>query len=266
MAGLYLAPELDAEVDRELLTETLFRCIVECKSDDERESLRGQVVSINMRVAESLARRYNGRGENSDDLRQVAYLGLTKAVRGFDPESGHNFLSYAVPTVTGELKKHFRDRCWSVRPPRRIQDLQRDITAVRQSMSQEIRRQPTVDELARKLEVTTEQVTEAVTAQGCFSPGSLDVRVGIESTATLAEMIAGVDRDLERAEAHLVLAPLIKALPEIDRQILALRFFEEWTQEQIAEKLGTSQMQISRHLSRLMRQLRSRIGTTTQCA
>lgn len=265
-SGLYLTADSDAEVDRELLTETLFRCIDQCDSDDEIEDLRGQVVAINMRVAESLARRYFGHGENNDDLRQVAYLGLTKAARGFHSELGHNFLSYAVPTITGELKKHFRDRCWTVRPPRRIQDLQRDIASLRQSMSQEKHRQPTVAELAAELGVPIDQIKEADAAQGCFSPSSLDVRLGSDSTTTLADLIPGDDRELERTEAHLVIAPIMKDLPEADREILALRFFEEWTQEQIAQKLGTSQMQISRHLSRLMTLLRARLEHTSHCA
>lgn len=265
-AGLHLAVEPDAEVDRELLTETLFRCIDQCNDDAEIEYLRSQVVSINMRVAESLARRYFGHGENNDDLKQVAYLGLVKATRGFHAELGHNFLSYAVPTITGELKKHFRDRCWTVRPPRRIQDLQRDITSLRQSMSQDIHRQPTVDELAAELDVPVAQVTEAVAAQGCFSPSSLDVQLKSDSTTTLADMLPGDDRDMSRTEARLLLAPVIQQLSDRDREILTLRFFEEWTQEQIAEKLGTSQMQVSRHLSRLMRHMRFALEPAAHCA
>lgn len=264
--GLHVAVEPDAEVDREFLTETLFHSIAECQDADEIESLRSQIVSINMQVAESLARRYFGHGENNDDLKQVAYLGLTKAVQGFDAELGHNFLSYAVPTITGELKKHFRDRCWTVRPPRRIQDLQRDITSLRQRMSQELHRQPTSAEIAEELGVPLSQVAEADAAQGCFSPNSLDVPLRSDSTTTLADMIPGEDRDFGRAEAHLLLAPVIRQLPESDREILTLRFFEEWTQEQIAEKLGTSQMQISRRLSRLMRQLRTALELSTDCA
>ena len=265
-AGLHLAPESDAEIDRELLTETLFRCIAQCDNDDDIASLRAQVVSINIRVADSLARRYFGHGENNDDLRQVAYLGLTKAVRGFDARSGHNFLSYAVPTITGELKKHFRDHCWTVRPPRRIQDLQRDITSARQLLGQEFRREPTVDELAEELGVSADQVIEALAAKGCFSPGSLDVRLKADSTTTLAELIPGDNREFEQTEVHLLLAPLINGMPEADREILALRFFEEWTQEQIAQHLGTSQMQISRRLSRLMGELRSKLEPSSHCA
>lgn len=263
---LRAAPDPDGDVDRESLTESLFRRIDACDSADEISFLRDQVVSINMQIAESLARRYFGHGENNDDLRQVAYLGLIKATRGFHGELGHNFLSYAVPTITGELKKHFRDRCWTVRPPRRIQDLQRDITAARQSMSQDERRLPTVVEIADRLEVPADQVTEALAAQGCFSPSSLDARLRAESTTTLAETLPGEDRDFERTEAHLLLAPIMRDLPETDREILALRFFEEWTQEQIAQRLGTSQMQVSRHLSRLMKHLRAELEPVDQCA
>jgi len=263
---LHRTSDSDAEVGRESLTESIFRRIDESDDDREIENLRGQVVEINMRVAESLARRYYGHGENPDDLKQVAYLGLVKATRGFHAELGHNFLSYAVPTITGELKKHFRDRCWTVRPPRRVQDLQRDITAARQALVQDIHRHPTVTELAEELDVPVAQVTEASAAQGCFSPMSLDARVRSDSSTRLADLIPSDDRDSSRSEAHLVLAPVIQALADHDREILALRFFNEWTQEQIAEQLGTSQMQVSRYLARLMRQLRAALEPADRCA
>lgn len=264
--GLRIASEPDTDVDREILTETLFRSLEDCVNPDEIQSLRAQVISVNMRVADSLARRYFGHGENNDDLRQVAYLGLIKAVTGFDTSRGGNFLSYAVPTITGELKKHFRDRCWTVRPPRRIQDLQREVTAARESLGQVKRREPTPEEVAEELAIPVDQIKEAMAAQGCFSPSSIDVPLGSGSATTLAEIVSMEDHELERTETHLDLAPLIRSLPESDREILALRFFEEWTQEQIAQKLGTSQMQISRRLTRLMRALRSRLEPTSHCA
>ena len=182
-----------AESVREVLTETLFLRIAACDDSETIENLRGEIVSLNMRIAESLARRYFGHGENNDDLKQVASLGLIKAPRGFHAELGHNFLSYAVPSITGELKKHFRDRCWTVRTPRRVQDLQRDITSVRGAISQDLHRQPTVDELADELDVPVSQVTEAVSAQGCFSPSSLDVQVRHDSTTTIGDLIPGAD-------------------------------------------------------------------------
>lgn len=264
--GLLTAvPAPEAEVDRETLTATLFYRIGQCGDEDEAQTLREQVVSINMQIAKSLARRYFGHGENNDDLKQVAYLGLTKAAAGFDPSRGGNFLSYAVPTITGELKKHFRDRCWTVRPPRRIQDLQRQITSAREVISRETHHQATIHELAAKLEVSAEQISEAGAAQGCFTPTSLDVPLKNDTTTTFADLLQDDNRDLEQSEAHLLLAPLVKSLPESDRQILSLRFFEEWTQEQIAQSLGTSQTQISRRLSRLMLQLRQRVQTNRHC-
>lgn len=256
----------DAEVDREILTETLFGRIAQCDDDTEIENLRGQIVAINMQIAQSLARRYFGHGENNDDLEQVAYVGLTKAARGFHIELGHNFLSYAVPTITGELKKHFRDHCWTVRPPRRIQDLQRNINAVRPSINQNLGRQPTTDELASELDIPVSQVTEALAARGCFTPVSLDIQLTSHSATTLADMICDESRDTARVEARLMLESVIGQLAEADQEILSLRFFEEWTQEQIAKKLGTSQMQISRRLGRLMRELRTALEPAADCA
>lgn len=250
----------DDDQDRATLTETLFRCLADCDNPAEADYLRDQVVRINMGVAESLARRYFGHGENADDLTQVAYLGLTKAVDGFDSGRGHNFLSYAVPTITGELKRHFRDHCWAVRPPRRVQDLQRDISAARQEFAQQHHREASVAEVAESLNVDEAEVSEALAAQGCFTPSSLDAALTSDSDTTLADMMTADDNDLDQAETHVLLATAISELPEADRQILALRFFDDWTQEQIARRMGTSQMQISRRLLRLMTQLRARIG------
>lgn len=265
-AGLRLVPDSDAGLDREALSDRLFHRIAACTDFDDVQVLRGQIVSINMRVADSLARRYFGRGEASEDLRQVAYVGLIKAVAGFDPGRGANFLSYASPTITGELKKHFRDRCWAIRPPRRVQDLQREIVAARDAMAQDSARPPTTGELAAKLKVPAAYVTEAILAQGCFSPSSLDAQLVGDSAVTLAETMPAEDRELGRIEAHMLLAPLIRVLPERDRQILELRFIEEQTQQQIAQELGTSQIQISRHLARLMAQLRHRLEPGLNCA
>lgn len=249
----------DGEVDRETLTETLFRCLENCFTDDEAQSLRGQLITINMPVADSLARRYFGHGERDDDLKQVAYLGLTKAVAGFEPGRGKNFLAYAVPTVTGELKKHFRDRCWTVRPPRRIQDLQRQVTIAGEELNQELHRRPSVKEIAERLDVPVEHVTEAMSAQGCFTPASLETPLREDGATTFADMLRSEDEDFELAEGHLLLEPLVRSLSERDRQIVALRFFEDWTQEQIANRLGITQMQVSRLLTRLLAQLRERM-------
>lgn len=256
----------DSHEDRATLTATLFRCMADCDSRDEADHLREQIICLNMSVAESLARRYFGHGENSDDLKQVAFLGLTKAVDGFQPDRGHDFLSYAVPTVSGELKRHFRDHCWAVKPPRRVQDLQRDVSATRQELMHEGRHEPTVADIAVRLGVDEAHVSEAMAAQGCFTPSSIDSTVTVDSKTTLADTIVADGEEYDQAETHLLLSSAISELAEDDREILALRFYEDWTQEQIAHKLGTSQMQISRRLSRLMKQLRSHIGPVPQSA
>lgn len=208
-----------------------------------------------MDMARSVAGRYWGRGESSEDLAQVAYLGLMKAIHGYDPKRG-DFRSYAIPTIAGEVKRHFRDRSWAVRAPRWIQELQADISAVSDELMQELRRPPRPDELAGRLDVTEDEVIQALSADGCFTPSSLDVRGPTGDGYALAERLGSEDPDMDRAEIRVALAPLIEELSERDRRIIALRFFQGWTQTQIASDLGVTQMQVSRLLSRILENLR----------
>ena len=228
-------------------------------SEPERARLLDEVVLINMVVANAIASRYRSRGISTEDLHQVAYLALVKATHGYDASSGHNFLSYCVPTIRGELKRHFRDLGWTVRPPRRIQELQARIASAESELSFALGRSPRPSEIASHLDEDIEEVTEALATDGCFTPASLDKPVGTEGETALGELIGSEDEAQSAAEARIVLAPVVRRLSERDRRILMLRFFRGWTQQEIAEDIGVTQMQVSRLLSRILTELREQI-------
>jgi RNA polymerase sigma-B factor len=225
----------------------------------KRERLQKEAALVNMDMARSIASRYWGRGESSDDLVQVAYVGLMKAIQGYDPERG-DFRSYAIPTIAGEVKRHFRDRSWTVKAPRWVQELQADISAISDPLTQELRRPPRPKELAARLDVPVANVTEAMSADGCFTPTSIDGRGPTDDGYALTDRLGADDRDLDRAEIRAALGPMIRQLPERDRRILSLRFFQGWTQSQIADDLGVTQMQVSRLLSRILGGMRQQLN------
>lgn len=227
---------------------------------EERAKVEEEIVLLNMGVAESIARRFRSRGEPLDDLVQVAYVGLTKAVRGFDPDKSDAFLKYAAPTIAGELKRYFRDVAWTVRPPRRIQELQAAISKTAADLNQELGRSPRPTELAERLEVSLEDVTEALASDGCFTPSSLDERGPSDDGFALSDVLGEDDKDLDRAEVVALLRPACRNLKPRDQHILFLRFFRGWTQAQIAEELGVTQMQVSRLLSRILTSLRTELA------
>jgi RNA polymerase sigma-B factor len=242
-----------AELSRRLLTRA-------SKSRGaERKRLHDEVVTLNMDVAKSIALRYRDRGEPNEDLLQVAYLGLLKAVRGFDPAFGKDFLSYAVPTISGEVKRYFRDCAWAVRPTRSVQELQAKISAESATLAQKLRRSPTSAEIASHLGVEEDRVIEAMSANGCFTPTSIDAG-GDGETAAIADRLGGEDRDMGRAEARLTVEPLFRELPPRDRRIVELRFFRGYTQEQIAKDIGVTQMQVSRLLTRILANFRTQLA------
>ncbi len=213
-----------------------------------------------MPVADSVVARYRSRGIATEDLQQVAYLALTKAARRFDPDAGHDFLSFCVPTIRGEVRRYFRDKGWMVRPPRRIQELQQRLTRARADLNTSLGRPPTPDELAEHLEETPADIREALDGQGCFSPTSLDRPVSDESGSTLGELIGHHDDQQAAAEARVALAPVVRRLSRRDRHIIELRFFEGLTQREIADDIGVTQMQVSRLLTRIFRDLREELG------
>ncbi len=249
-----------ADADRGATTARLFERIHDTDDEHERTLLRDEVVVVNMGVARAIAHRYRQRGLNLDDLVQVAYVGLVKAVNGFDPARERDFLSYAVPTVSGEVKRYFRDFGWAVRPPRRVQELQGQIAKASSELTQRLGRSPRPTEVAAELDVEVDEVIEALAADGCFTPSSLDVPVGEDGSTTLGQLMPDRHEELGSAEARVMLGPAVRRLGERDRRILELRFFEGWTQEQIAADIGVTQMQVSRLLSRILQELRNELG------
>jgi RNA polymerase sigma-B factor len=228
--------------------------------EEERQQLRDEVVRLNMEVAQSVSTRYRRRGVPDDDLTQVAYMGLVKAVRGFDPSFDRDFLVYAVPTIRGEVRKYFRDRAWAIRPPRRLQELQSRLSVAGERLSQELGRSPRPSEVADVLGEDLEDVIEALSANGCFTPTSLDRPLGDDGGFTLGDLVAGEDAAVGAVDARQMLAPAMEGLCERDRRILYLRFFVQQTQSEIAADIGVTQMQVSRLLSRILSDLREAIG------
>jgi RNA polymerase sigma-B factor len=226
-----------------------------------RAALREQVITLCLPFAERLARRFAGLGEASADLGQVAALGLVKAVDRYDPQMGTDFAAYATPTVVGELKRHFRDRGWAVRVPRRLQELRLDIIRARNDLTHELNRSPTVADLARRLDVDEEQVIEALTAAGGYRATSIYAPVGGEDGSMLVDLLGAEDSSIAAVDAHESLKPLLAELPEREKDILAMRFFGNLTQAQIAERIGISQMHVSRLLARTLARLRRGLET-----
>jgi RNA polymerase sigma-B factor len=247
--------------DRASCTADLLARAGDADSPSDREVLIAQVVEANMRVAEAIAARYRHRGIGADDLQQVAYLALTKAARGYDASSGHDFLSYAVPTIRGELRRYFRDHGWMVRPPRRVQELQARIFAAEAELCLGLGRSPKVSEIAAHLDEPVADVEEALAAEGCFTPASLDRPLDTEdsSASTVGELLGGEETGSGAAEARVILAPVVRRLSDRDRMVLRLRFFDDYTQREIADELGVTQTQVSRILSRIMRLLREQL-------
>jgi RNA polymerase sigma-B factor len=248
------------EPDRGSTTARLLDELHHTDDEQEKAALRAEVVVLNMGVARAIAHRYRQRGLAEDDLVQAAYVGLVKAVNGFDPSHERDFLSYAVPTVTGEVKRYFRDFGWAVRPPRRVQELQGSIAKTSSEMTQKLGRSPRPSEVAAQLGIDVEQVIEALAADGAFTPASLDVPVGEDGAATLGDLMPDEEVEFASAEARVVLGPAVRRLAKRDRRILELRFFEGWTQEQIAQDIGVTQMQVSRLLSRILKDLRAELS------
>ena len=255
-----VAAKAAGRAERADRTEDLLRAAAETSDELEHRRLLHEVVVLNMGVANALAARYRSRGIAEEDLKQVAYLALVKAAQGFDYASGNDFLSYSVPTIRGEIKRHFRDCGWAVRPPRRIQELQARIATADTDLSFTLGRSPRPSEIAAYLDESLEDVTEALASDGCFSPTSLDRPVNEEAGTSIGELMGYDDSGQSAAEARVVLAPVVRRLKERDRRILLLRFFHGWTQAEIAADIGVTQMQVSRLLSRILSDLRHDIG------
>lgn len=223
--------------------------------DAVRHPVLARVVDANMPVAEAVAARYRRRGLSTEDLQQAAYEGLCKAVHRFDPAQAEDLLSFAVPTIRGEVQRYFRDHSWVVRPPRRLQELSAQVRALREEVEQELGRPATTAELADRLGIDEHTCEEALQASSAMHATSLDAPVGPTGTARISDLLGEGDR-LERVDDHLVLRPLVAALGPREQQLLHLRFVEERSQSEIGEVLGVTQTQVSRLLRKLLDDLR----------
>jgi RNA polymerase sigma-B factor len=222
------------------------------------EALLDELVSRWMPLARQLARRYGRSSEPFEDLLQVASIGLIKALQGYDPDRGKAFSSYAVPTIMGELKRYFRDRTWSVRMPRSLQELAMRVEAARDRLAGERGRAPSVGELAQATGATEEEVLEALQAGDAYHATSLEAqRSDDEDTHSLGDLLGHADEGFRLAEHRVLLRTVLAELDERDREILRLRFEEDLTQQQIASLIGVSQMQVSRLLRRSLATLRT---------
>jgi RNA polymerase sigma-B factor len=232
-----------------------------------RGDLEDELVRLNMPLARDLSRRFRGRGIADEDLEQVAYVGLVKAVHGFDPTQGNPFASYAVPTIRGEIRRHFRDLGWAVRPPRSIQETQQKISGCEADLYQELGRAPRPSEIAAHLGMELEQVIDALGASGCFAPTSLDTPIsGEEGEESIGQRIGDTDEGFDLAEARATLAPLLAKLSRREQLIVEMRFFRGCTQAEIGAEIGVSQMQVSRLLTRLVARMRGELTETTTAA
>jgi RNA polymerase sigma-B factor len=217
---------------------------------------RDELVARYLPLAEYLARRFSGRGEQLDDLVQVASMGLLHAIDRFDPDRGVRFTTYASATIVGELKRHFRDKGWAVRIPRRMQELSLEMNRVMPQMAQTLGRMPTIAELAAQLEVGAEEIVEAMDASQAYSTSSLDAPVG-EGDLTAGDLLGEDDPSLAMLDEWADLAPVLASLPRRERRVLYLRFYEGKTQSEIAADIGVSQMHVSRILTQTLEKLRT---------
>jgi RNA polymerase sigma-B factor len=262
------------EVDdrtRSIRTKELFEERASTDDPEERHQLLEELVTLNLPVADSLAQRYSARGLPLEDLVQEARLALVRVVESFRPEYGHDFLSYAVPSILGALRKQFRDSGWTVRPPRRIQEAQQAINQSRADLLQQLGREPRVGELSEALNLDEETVIEALSADGCYTPASLDRPIGGDGDTeagarTLGAVLGGEDPDFASCEARVVLRPLLARLEDRDRTVLRLRFVDGLTQREVGEEIGVTQMQVSRILSRIFDTLRNEVGEVPEIA
>ncbi len=228
----------------------------------EFQRQRDKIVERCLPLADHIARRFEGRGEPRDDLVQVARVGLVNAVIRFDVEAGSDFVSFAVPTIMGEVRRHFRDNSWSVKVPRRLKELHLRLGGATADLSQRLGRAPTATELAAELDMERDEVVEGLVAGSSYNTLSIDTGGSSsedDDARAIADTLGDMDVGLERIEDREALRPLLEALPERERMVLVLRFFESMTQTQIAERVGISQMHVSRLLAKSLSRLRDQL-------
>jgi RNA polymerase sigma-B factor len=225
-----------------------------------RAALRVEAIAAWLPMAHRLARRYAGRGEPLDDLLQTATIGLIRAIDRFDPNRGTDFVGYAIPTVLGEIKRYFRDRTWSIRVPRRLQELRMAINEANNVLAHALHHAPTVTDVADHLKISEEAVLEGLEGARAYSATSLSTPVGTDGTSELGDYLGADDRHYELTDLRLALQPALASLTERERRIITLRFYGNQTQTQIAEQIGVSQMHVSRLLTAALVKLRAHLG------
>ena len=244
------AAQASAVARREAKTRELFDILAEAQTPEERQRITTELVELNLPLCDALATRYLGRGVDFDDLVQVARTALWIAIQRFRPAEGRSLASYAVPTITGELKRYFRDHCWVVRPPRQIQDLGSLTSRTTEGLEQASGRKVTVQEIGDALGVDQKQVAECIIARAGYRPLSLDATTG--DSASVGSFLSD-DEDLAgELTDRLALRRALDELSPRDRQVLAWRFEEDCTQSEIAARLGLSQRQVSRIIRRIL--------------
>ncbi|MET8546342.1 SigB/SigF/SigG family RNA polymerase sigma factor [Kitasatospora sp. NPDC004799] len=244
--------------DARALTRVLLRRLAALEEGTAEYSyVRATLVEMNLSLVRFAIRRFTAHREPQEDLLQVGAVGLIKAIDRFDPDLGAEFTTFALPTVLGEIRRHFRDTTWAVHVPRRLQELRIVLAKAQESLAQELDRAPTVAELADHLAIPQEDVVEGLTAANGHTAGSLDTGTEDDDRpGRLGERLGEEDPDLSRVEDLVALKPLVGALSERERLILSMRFCEDLTQSQIGARLGLSQMHVSRLLARTLRRLR----------
>lgn len=222
-----------------------------------RQQVRTDLIEAHLDFADRLARRFANRGEPVEDLIQVARLGLLKAVDGYDPSRGVEFVGYAVPTIVGELKRHFRDKGWALRVPRRLKDLKLDVSRASATLAQSLGRMPNTTDLARFLKVGEDAVRECARSSSAYAAGPLSVGSSAEDgRLDVIDVLGDADPALDRVEDRESLRPLLASLPSREQRIIGMRFFDDLTQSQIAARIGISQMHVSRLLNRSLATMR----------
>ncbi|WP_405056778.1 SigB/SigF/SigG family RNA polymerase sigma factor [Kribbella sp. NBC_01505] len=251
---------------REAATAELFEARAEAVDPVEQQVLLERIVELNLEIARGIAQRFRGRGVEVEDLEQVACVGLLKAATNYRLDAETPFIGYAVPTIRGEVRRYFRDSAWTVRIPRRLQELQGLVSAKLPELEQELGREPSTEELAEYLGVEVDEVEQALAAKGCFNTLSLD-RPAEENGLSLADVVADEDDvAVSQLEAVDMLQPVLEDLSARERRILELRFIEGWTQSDIGAEIGVSQMQVSRLLRRTLTDLRERLSPLSTAA
>lgn len=238
-------------------THELFRRYKENGDMDARE----QLVMSHLNLVRFLANKFKNRGEPLDDLMQVGYLGLLKAIDRFDPARGLEFTTFATPTIMGEIKRHFRDKGWSVRVPRRLQELSAKVNQATDTLTTKLQRSPTVDEIADYLDASVDEVLEAMESSSAYSSVPLEAPSGADTddAPSVLDRYATEDSDLAITDDRLIIEEALKGFSPREREVIDLRFLQGMTQIEIAEQLGISQVQVSRLLRRTLKKIQDKI-------